>query len=78
MVILVFEWWTGLAVKELTGYAIWMYTDPGNIMQMTSLLILPIWMIAGALIELIYRELMDPDVRGVLEAELGRIEPSSR
>ena len=74
LVILVFEWATGLAVKALTGYAIWMYTDPGNIMEMTSVLILPIWMIAGVLIELISRELMDPNVRRGLEAELQRFE----
>jgi hypothetical protein len=74
LVILLFEWATGLAVKALTGYAIWMYTDPGNIMEMTSVLILPIWMIAGILIELIYRELMDPNVRRGLEAELQKLE----
>jgi hypothetical protein len=37
---------------------------------MTSLYIAPIWCLTGLLVELIYRELMDPRVRTALEAEL--------
>ena len=70
LVIMFHEWWTGLVLRELTGYSIWMYTDAGNVLQMTSFYILPIWMVAGMLNELIYRELMDPKLRAVLEAEL--------
>jgi hypothetical protein len=70
VIILFFEWWTGLAAKWVTGYAIWMYTDRGNIMEMTSLFIWPMWMVAGMLIEVIYRELMDPKLRAALEASI--------
>lgn len=68
----VLEWATGLGVKALTGYAIWMYYDGGNIMHMTSLFSLPIWLGIGLVVELIYRELMDPDLRTALEAKLSR------
>ena len=45
-------------------------TDPGNVMEMTSFYIWPIWMLAGLTIERIYRELMDPGLRAALQAEL--------
>ena len=69
-IIMFFEWWTGLALKAITGYAIWMYTDAGNVMEMTSFYIWPIWMLAGLTIERIYRELMDPGLRAALQQEL--------
>ena len=69
-IIMFFEWWTGLALKDITGYAIWMYTDAGNVMEMTSFYIWPIWMLAGMTIERIYRELMDPGLRAALQQEL--------
>ena len=70
LIIMFFEWWTGLALKAITGYAIWMYTDAGNVMEMTSFYIWPIWMLAGLTIERIYRELMDPGLRAALQHEL--------
>ncbi len=70
LVIMAFELTTGLALKAITGYAIWMYVDPGNVMEMTSFYILPIWMVTGLLIERIYRELMDPGLRAALQHEL--------
>jgi hypothetical protein len=70
LTILFFEWWTGLALIRITGYAIWEYRDAGNITHATSWFILPMWMGAGMLIEIIYRELMDPKLRAALEAKL--------
>jgi hypothetical protein len=70
VIILACEWGTGFAVKAITCYAIWTYTDCLNIMKMTTLAILPMWIVAGFLIELIYRELMDPKDRRGLEDEL--------
>lgn len=67
LLIMAFELVTGLAVKAITGYAIWMYVDRGNVMEMTSFYILPIWIGAGLVIERIYRELMDPELRAALE-----------
>jgi hypothetical protein len=70
--ILLCEAASGFALKWITGCAIWIYKDAGGklFMGMTSLFILPIWMFAGFLIELIYRELMDPRDRGALENQL--------
>jgi hypothetical protein len=68
--ILVFEAICGLGLKALTGYAIWYYDDALSILGMTSLYILPLWMATGLLVELIYRELMDPKVRRAIESEL--------
>lgn len=70
VVILVLELVSGLVVKALTGYAIWMYRDAGNILEMTSVYILPVWMFVGLSVELLYRELMDPHIRIALEAKL--------
>ena len=70
LVIMAFELTTGLALVEITGYAIWMYTDAGNVCEMTSFYIYPIWMVAGLMIERIYRELMDPGLRAALQHEL--------
>jgi hypothetical protein len=68
--ILAFEALSGVALKALTGYAIWYYDDRLSILGMTSVYILPIWMATGLLVEAIYRELMDPKVRTALESEL--------
>lgn len=70
LVIMAFELTTGLALVQITGYAIWMYTDAGNVCEMTSFYIYPIWMVAGLMIERIYRELMDPGLRAALQHEL--------
>jgi hypothetical protein len=69
--ILLFEGLSGVALEKLTGYRIWYYADSGAILwEMTSLFILPIWMVTGLLAELIYRELMDPDLVAALESPL--------
>lgn len=71
-VILVIELITGLLLRGLTGFAIWMYHDRGNLWQMTSLFILPVWMAVGLAVELLGRELMEPELRTELEARLAR------
>jgi hypothetical protein len=71
--ILLWEGTSGQLLHWLTGYKIWFYADAGKVMQdMTSLYILPIWMVTGLLVELIYRELMDPDLLKALESPLPR------
>ena len=70
LLIMFFECTTGLALKQITGYAIWEYLDAGNVLNMTSFYIFPLWMGAGMLIERIYRELMDPGLRAALQQEL--------
>jgi hypothetical protein len=70
-VILLFEGFSGAILWKLTGYQIWYYADAGAVLwNMTSLYILPIWMITGLLVERIYRELMDPDLLAALESPL--------
>lgn len=69
--ILLFEGLSGVVLEKLTGYRIWYYADSGAILwEMTSLYILPIWMVTGLLAEFIYRELMDPDLVAALESPL--------
>lgn len=69
--ILLFEGLSGVVLEKLTGYRIWYYADSGAILwEMTSLYILPIWMVTGLLAEYIYRELMDPDLVAALESPL--------
>ncbi|MHB8873223.1 MAG: hypothetical protein ACYC8T_06005 [Myxococcaceae bacterium] len=68
--ILAFEALSGLALEQLTGYRIWYYEDPLAIVGMTSLYILPIWMVTGLVVELLYRELMDPTVAAAIESTL--------
>jgi hypothetical protein len=69
--ILLFEGLSGVVLEHATGYRIWYYADAGAILwQMTSLFILPIWMVTGLLAEYIYRELMDPDLVAALESPL--------
>jgi hypothetical protein len=69
--ILLFEGFSGVFLETLTGYRIWYYADSGAILwEMTSLYILPIWMVTGLIAELIYRELMDPDLVAALESPL--------
>jgi len=75
LVILVIELASGLVVNRLTGYAIWMYYDRGNILHMTSLYILPVWMFVGLAVELLYRELMEPHIREVLEGGFADLRP---
>jgi hypothetical protein len=71
LTILVFEGMSGVFLERLTGYRIWYYADPGAILwEMTSLYILPIWMVTGLVAEWIYRELMDPDLVAALESPL--------
>lgn len=66
-VILVVELTAGFVVRSLTGHAIWMYYDKGEILQMTSLYVLPVWMFVGLGVELLSRELMEPHVIAKLE-----------
>jgi len=73
VVIEVLELASGHAVKAITGYAIWMYNDCGAILQMTTLFSVPIWIGIGTVVELIYRELMDPTLRDALELELSKL-----
>ena len=69
--ILLFEGCSGQLLFEVTKYRIWYYADAGAILwDMTSLYILPIWMVTGLLAEFIYRELMDPDLVAALESPL--------
>ncbi len=69
--ILVFEGLSGVFLEKLTGYRIWYYADSGAILwEMTSLYILPIWMVTGLIAEFIYREMMDPDLVAALESPL--------
>lgn len=68
--ILLFEAVSGWILFWLTGYKIWFYDDRLNIVGMTSLYILPVWMVTGLLVELVYRELMDPELVKAIEAEL--------
>lgn len=70
LVILAFEAVSGWVLVWLTGYKIWFYDDRLNVIGMTSLYVLPIWMATGLLVELIYRELMDPDLVKALESPL--------
>jgi hypothetical protein len=71
LAILLFEGFSGLLLEKLTGYRIWYYADSGAVLwQMTSLYILPIWMVTGLIAEFIYRELMDPDLVAALESPL--------
>lgn len=71
LVILLFEGFSGIVLEKLTGYRVWYYADAGAILwEMTSLYILPIWMMTGLLVEVIYRELMDPDLLAALESPL--------
>ncbi len=71
LVILLFEGFSGILLEKLTGYRIWYYADTGAILwEMTSYYILPIWMVTGLIVELIYRELMDPDLLAALESPL--------
>jgi hypothetical protein len=71
LVILLFEGFAGVILWKLTGYRIWYYADAGAVLwEMTSLFILPIWMMTGLLVERIYRELMDPDLLAALESPL--------
>jgi hypothetical protein len=60
LIIALWEWASGWLLFLLTGYKIWFYADAGNFFQMTSLRIVPVWCIAGLLIEYLYRQLMDP------------------
>jgi len=68
--ILLFELVSGLLLEKATGYRIWWYADRLNLAQMTSLYILPIWMVTGLVVEVLYRELMDADLVKALESPL--------
>lgn len=61
---------SGILLVKLTGYEIWYYDDKLAILHMSSFFITPVWMVAGMLIETVYRELMDPAVRDALESTL--------
>ncbi len=69
-VITAWEFVSGYLLLWITGYRIWQYTDAGNLLGMTSLLILPVWGVTGLIVETVYRELMYPAVREALEASL--------
>jgi hypothetical protein len=70
-VILLFEGFSGALLWKLTGYRIWYYADAGAVLwQMSSIFILPIWMVTGLVVERIYRELMDPDLLSALQSPL--------
>jgi hypothetical protein len=66
--ILFWEATSGWLLFWITGYKIWFYDDPLNIVGMTSLGIAPIWCVTGLLVEAIYRELMDPELVVALES----------
>lgn len=66
IVILALELVTGLVLRAVTGYAIWRYSDAGNILEMTSVRILPVWILVGLSVELFYREWMEPEARVAL------------
>ena len=66
--ILFWEAVSGWLLCWTTGYKIWFYDDPLNIVGMTSLGIAPIWCLTGLLVEAIYRELMDPELVAALES----------
>ncbi len=66
--ILLWEALSGWLLYWGTGYKIWFYDDPLNLVGMTSLGIAPIWCVTGLLVEAIYRELMDPALAELLEA----------
>ena len=68
--ILFWEAVSGWLLFWTTGYKIWFYDDPLNLVGMTSLGIAPIWCVTGLLVEAIYRELMDPALVAALESEL--------
>jgi hypothetical protein len=61
---------SGWILYWVTGYEIWYYDDALAIVHMTSLYILPVWMVTGLIVEAVYRELMDPKVRKSLEEGL--------
>ncbi len=71
--ILVFEAVTGWVLYGITGYKIWFYDDALSIVGMTSVYILPMWMIIGLLVERVYRELMDPDLVRALESAVPEV-----
>lgn len=61
---------SGWLLLWTTGYKIWYYDDNLAILGMTSLFITPVWMVAGLIVETVYRELMDPAVANALELGL--------
>ncbi len=65
--ILAWECVSGWLLYWLTGYKIWFYADPANILEMTSLYIWPIWVVTGLFVEYLYRQLMDPDLVKAIE-----------
>lgn len=68
--IMAYEWASGWLVYGLTGYRIWYYDDALSLMGMTSLYLLPTWMVSGLIAEAIYRQVMDPALVRKLEGEL--------
>lgn len=65
--ILSWECVSGWLLLWLTGYRIWFYADPGALFEMTSLLILPVWVVTGLFVEYLYRQLMDPELVNAIE-----------
>ncbi len=65
--ILCWECLSGWLLFWLTGYKIWFYADAGALFEMTSLYILPVWIVTGLFVEYLYRQLMDPDLVSAIE-----------
>ncbi len=68
--ILAFEFASGFALEFITTFKIWYYNDTFNILHMTSLYTLPMWFLTGMLVEVIYRELMESDIRNAIQQEI--------
>lgn len=68
--ILVFEFFSGFALNVITGYEIWYYNDKLNLLHMTSLYTLPMWFVTGMLVETLYRELMQKELKDYIQKEI--------
>lgn len=63
LAITLFELVSGLILWKITGYKIWCYNDPGNIMNMTSIFLFAIWFVTGLFVEFLYKELTESSLR---------------
>ncbi|MFZ5985544.1 MAG: hypothetical protein ACOYWZ_00240 [Bacillota bacterium] len=61
--ITIFELIAGFILLWTTGYKIWYYSDAGHILNMTSVFLFFTWFAAGMLVEFIYRELLESNLR---------------
>lgn len=86
LAVLVYEWCAGWALWSLTGVSIWVYTDPWALGGgMTSLALLPAWVVSGLFAERLYRGMtaLAPLValarsRETLDAPLAELAPGSQ